>query len=160
MTKTKWSKSVATIGVSFFALGLTAPVFAPMTVEASSVDRIVDTNSRGVATKADSSKSIKKDANGNQYYSPDGEFSNVNAVDVNNWAKAKGGDAVGWITTLAEPLSIIIFIASAIMMAVGALSKGDWLKRGIFGMALAVIMWTAVVFAPDLIHFFSEWLSK
>jgi hypothetical protein len=159
MTQSKWKKSVETIALSFFTLGLTAPVFIPMTVQASSVDRIVDTTSDGVATSADSSKSIQVDENGNQYYSPSGEFSNVNAKDANNWAKRKGGDLVGFFTTLAEPLAVVIFIISAIMLAVGALAKGDWFKRGLFGMAISIVMWTAVVFAPELIQFFSEWLS-
>lgn len=159
MTQNKMQKAVTMVGLSFVGLGLTAPVLIPTQVEASAVDRIVDRNSSGVAQKASPSKSIQVDENGKSYYSPSGEFSNVNAVDANNWAKEKGGDMVGFMTTVAEPVAILIFIASAIMLAVGALAKGDWFKRGLFGMALSIVMWTAVVFAPELIQFFSEWLA-
>lgn len=159
MTKTKWKKGLATVGLSLFALGLTAPVFTPTPVEASSVDKIVDRQTDGIVKRSSTESTLKKDANGNQYYSPKGEFDNVNATDANNWAKRKGGDIVGVLTTVAEPLSVIIFIASAIMLAVGALAKGDWFKRGLFGMAIAIVMWTCVAFAPELIQFFSEWLS-
>lgn len=159
MTQSKWKQAVAMLGLAFIGFGLTAPVFVPTPVEASAVDRIVDTTSDEVATRADDDASIQTDENGNTYYSPSGEFSNVNAVDANNWAKEKGGDLIGFFTTLAEPLAVVIFILSAIMMMVGALAKGDWFKRGVFGIAIAIVMWTAVVFAPELIQFFSEWLS-
>lgn len=159
MTKSKWKQFIAPIGLAFIGFGLTAPVFVPTPVEATAVDRIVDKTSDSIAVRANNDASIQTDENGNRYYSPSGEFSNVNAVDANNWAKAKGGDLIGFFTTLAEPLAVIIFILSAIMMMVGALAKGDWFKRGAFGMAIAVFMWTAVVFAPELIQFFSEWLS-
>ena len=159
MTQNKWRTFASTIGLSLFGLCLTAPILAPMQVEASSVDRIVDSTSNNIAEKADPDASIQVDEKGNQYYSPSGEFSNVNAKDANNWAKSKGGDMVGFFTTIAEPIAVIIFILSAIMLAVGALAKGDWFKRGLFGMALSIVMWTAVVFAPELIQFFSEWLS-
>lgn len=160
MITEKLKKTVATIGVAFFAVFLTAPAFTPTPVEASAVDRIVDSNANNVAKSAQPEKTIQTDENGKQYYSPSGEFSNVNAKDANNWAKEKGGDIVGFFTTIAEPVSVLIFILGAIMMAVGALSKGDWFKRGVFAMALAIVMWTAVVFAPELIQFFSEWLSS
>lgn len=159
MEQSKWKKSVAMIGLAFVGLGLTAPVFVPTPVEASAVDRIVDGTSDNIATRPSGSSTIKTTEDGKQYYSPTGEFSNVNAVDANNWAKKKGGDLIGFFTTMAEPLAVIIFILSAVMMAVGALAKGDWFKRGVVGMAIAVVMWTAVVFAPELIQFFSEWLS-
>lgn len=159
MTHNKMKQAVTMVGLSFVGLSLTAPVFIPTPVEASAVDRIVDQNASGIATSASPEKTIQVDENGNKYYSPSGEFSNVNAVDANNWAKEKGGDIIGFMTTVAEPVAVIIFILSAIMLAVGALAKGDWFKRGLFGMALAIGMWTAVVFAPELIQFFSEWLS-
>lgn len=159
MMNTKWKDFIGMVGLSLVAVGLTTPVLAPIQAEASAVDRIVDTNSNNVATSANPDESIQRDANGNTYYSPKGEFSNVNAKDANNWAKEKGGDLIGFFTTIAEPLAVVIFILSAIMMMVGALAKSDWFKRGVLGMAIAVLMWTAVTFAPELILFGSEWLS-
>jgi len=158
MKKTK--KALSSIGLTLFALGLSAPVMVPTQAEASSVDKIVDSQGSGVMRKSSTQKSIKTDANGERYYTPEGEFESVNAVDANNWAKRKGKDAVGFFTTLAQPLAVVIFIISGIMLAVGGIAKNDWFKRGVLGMTLAIVMWTAVVFAPELIQFFSEWLAS
>lgn len=159
MTKIKMKQILSSAGLTLFALGLTAPVFVPTQAEASSVDKIVDSNSDSVMKKNATQSTIQKDENGNTYYSASGEIPSVNATDANNWAKRKGGDVIGFFTTLAQPLSVIIFIISAILVGIGAVAKSDWFKRGIFGMAIAIVMWTAVVFAPELIQFFSEWLA-
>lgn len=156
---TKIKKVMSSAGLTLFALGLTAPVMIPTQAEASSVDRIVDSQTGGVMQRSSTQSTIKTDEQGREYYSPEGEFESVNAVDASNWAKRKGDDLVGFFTTVAQPLAVLIFIASAIMLAVGALAKGDWFKRGLLGMAIAIVMWTAVVFAPELIQFFSEWLA-
>lgn len=156
---TKIKKVMSSAGLTLFALGLTAPVMIPTQAEASSVDRIVDSQTGGVMQRSSTESTIKTDEQGREYYSPEGEFESVNAVDASNWAKRKGDDLVGFFTTAAQPLAVLIFIASAIMLAVGALAKGDWFKRGLLGMAIAIVMWTAVVFAPELVQFFSEWLA-
>lgn len=156
---TKIKNVMSSAGLTLFALGLTAPVMIPLQAEASSVDRIVDSQTGGVMQRSSTESTIKTDEQGREYYSPEGEFESVNAVDASNWAKRKGADLVGFFTTAAQPIAVVIFIVSAIMLAVGALAKGDWFKRGLLGMAVAIIMWTAVVFAPELIQFFSEWLA-
>lgn len=159
MTKFKIKNVMSSAGLTLFALGLTAPILIPTQAEASSVDRIVDNQGSGVMKRSSTQKTIKTDENGKQYYSPEGEFESVNAVDASNWAKRKGNDLVGFFTTAAQPLAVVIFIISAIMLAVGGMTKGDWFKRGLLGMAISIVMWTAVVFAPELIQFFSEWLA-
>ena len=160
MKTTKMKQIMSSAGLTFFALGMTAPVLMPTQAEASGVDKIVESTSDGVMMKNQTLSTTQTDENGNKYYSASGEIPSVNAKQATDWAERKGGDFVNFLQTFAYPFSLALFVISVFLVGIGAIAKNDWFKRGIFGMAISIVVFTATIFAPELLQFFSEWLAS
>lgn len=156
-TLKKWT-SILLLGV--VAVSGTTMIQATPAYATSSVDKIVDSNSKSIGERPAGQSTTKTDKDGNTYYYAGGEIESVQAKDVNKWTKKKGNDVISVFTYFGRYLAIGIFIIAAFMMAGGALTKSDWFKRGVFAMAIAIVMWAAVAFAPDLVDFFTGWLAS
>lgn len=69
-------------------------------------------------------------------------------------------DIVSLLQTIAKPLCIIFFIICAIGVLVSVVFGSKNQKMFIIGLALSVITYVAIIFAPDLVLFFAGWLSS
>jgi hypothetical protein len=76
------------------------------------------------------------------------------------WATRKGNDLVSLLQTIVQPLAVIVFIISAFVAMFGVFGHGGVTMKGIIGMAIAVVMYTGVLFAPEIIQFTSGWLAS
>ncbi|HCL4480292.1 TPA: hypothetical protein N2D99_002380 [Clostridium botulinum] len=93
-------------------------------------------------------------------YSPDKELPKVGIDQASNWAERKGQDIVNFLQIVVQPFSVIIFIGCAFITLFGTFGHGGLVAKGIIGMGIAVAMYTAVLFAPELLQFFSRWLAS
>lgn len=84
----------------------------------------------------------------------------VSMDKAKNWANRKGTDVVGLLQTIVQPLAVIVFIISAFISMFGVFGHNGVVLQGIIGMAIAVIMYTGVLFAPEIIQFTSGWLAS
>ncbi|MFJ8531524.1 hypothetical protein [Bacillus sp. NPDC094106] len=87
-------------------------------------------------------------------YSPDKEVPSVSMDKANSWAERKGYDVVKFLQTVVQPLAVIAFIVFAIIALFGMVGKG------LLGMGISVFVYTGVLFAPELLNFFSRWLAS
>lgn len=80
--------------------------------------------------------------------------------DANQWVADKGNDLVGLGGTLAEPIAIIGFMLGLFITLLGGFTKSSVLSKGLLVMAISIIVYVGVAFAPELIHYFSSWLAN
>ncbi|AMN30969.1 hypothetical protein BFS06_12215 [Clostridium perfringens] len=116
------------------------------------VDDTVNKNSRDL--KSNISENSTKAPNATDV------LPNVGLEKASGWASKKGNDIVSFLQTAVRPLAIAIFIGCAILSLFGAFGGSGVLSKGLWGMGIAVFMYTAVTFAPNLLDFFSTWLSS
>ena len=68
-------------------------------------------------------------------------------------------DVVGFLQNIAKPIAILFFILSSISTAIAVIFNGKNVGRGFVGMALSILMYVGIMYSPDLVMFFSTWLS-
>lgn len=76
------------------------------------------------------------------------------------WATRKGNDIISLLQTIVQPLAVVVFIVSAFVAMFGVFGHGGVTMKGIIGMAISVVMYTGVLFAPEIIQFVSGWLAS
>lgn len=89
----------------------------------------------------------------------DSNITNVSMDKATNWANRKGFDVVKFLQTIVQPLAIIVFIISGFVAMIGSFGRGGFVGKGLLGMGISIVMYTGVLFAPEIIQFFSQWLS-
>lgn len=75
----------------------------------------------------------------------------VGVDEVTDWADRKGSQIVTMLQRFAQPFSIIVFIGCAVLALIGAFGNSQLISRGIFGMAIAGIIYAIILYAPELI---------
>ena len=68
-------------------------------------------------------------------------------------------DVVGFLQNIAKPIAILFFILSSISTVIAVIFNGKNVGRGFVGMALSILMYVGIMYSPDLVMFFSTWLS-
>lgn len=71
----------------------------------------------------------------------------------------KLGDVVGFFQSAIKPFTYVMFIISAIFILLGIVTGSKNKFYGLLGMAFSVIVYVAVMYAPQLVDYFSAWLS-
>lgn len=70
--------------------------------------------------------------------------------------ESKFNKVIQLMQTGAKLLCIIFFIVGALMTVIGLLGKGGaW--KGFFAMGLSALMYTCIMYAPEIVHFIQEW---
>ena len=78
---------------------------------------------------------------------------------MEKWAERKGFEVVGLLQKFGQPFAIIIFILSAFATLLGALGNSRLSGKGLWGMAISMIIYGGVMYAGDILDIFIQWLS-
>ena len=84
----------------------------------------------------------------------------VTIDDVNSWTDRKGFETIKLLQRFAQPFSIIMFIACAIMALIGAFGNSHLISRGISGMAIVAIVYCIILYAPEILDGFLEFIRS
>lgn len=68
-------------------------------------------------------------------------------------------DVVSFFQKFAKPFAIIMFILSALLSLISLVFGTNKVKTGLLGMMLSVIAYVAILYAPNMVLFFAQWLS-
>ena len=85
---------------------------------------------------------------------------NVSMEDASAWAERKGFEVIGFLQKFVQPFAIIMFILFAFLVLVGAFGNGQLVSKGIWGMAIALIMYAVVLYAPEIMDMFLAWVRS
>lgn len=85
---------------------------------------------------------------------------NVHVEQASQFVEEKGFDIISFLQRFVQPFAIIIFIFCALLSLIGAFGNASWVGKGIVGMAIAIIMYAVVLYAPELLDFFASWVSS
>lgn len=80
--------------------------------------------------------------------------------DASNWAERKGFEVVGFLQKFIQPFAIVIFIGSGIIALVGAFGNSRLVSRGFVGMLIALVIYAVVLYAPEIMDAFLNWVSS
>lgn len=92
----------------------------------------------------------------NQHIAPSGDGSLSKAED---YVGKKLFDVVGFCQSFIKPLTYVTFIISTIALLFGVVTGSKSKFKGLLGMAFSIFVYVAVVFAPQIVEYFSAWLS-
>jgi lipopolysaccharide export LptBFGC system permease protein LptF len=90
----------------------------------------------------------------------DGGVPKVTITQAEKWAERKGFEVVHLLQKVVQPFAIIIFILSAFMSMFGAFGNSQLVGRGMWGMAIAIIMYAIVLYAPEILDSAMAWLAS
>lgn len=93
-----------------------------------------------------------------QEISGDNQVPNVSIDDAKDLIERKTYDIVHLLQVFVKPFSAIIFVFCAIISLFGAVTRSGFVGKGLLGMFISGIMYTAVLYAPEIMNFFSNWL--
>lgn len=127
----------------------------------NSVDNSMSDMVDDVVNKANPQDTIPEYKKGDYLLTPD-EFlhkEDVTIESVGNKIEEKMFDVISLLQTFAKPFSIIMFIISAINVVVGIVFNTKKHALGYLGLIFSVLMYVGVIYAPNLVVFFVNWLS-
>ena len=87
-----------------------------------------------------------------------GDLPNTSMDEISNKIEGKTYEVVYLMQSFAKPFCYIIFIACAIIAVFGAISKTAYLTKGLIGFFICGIVYTAILYAPEIVYFFSNWV--
>lgn len=92
--------------------------------------------------------------NGNNIIEGDGSLDKAE-----RYVENKLFDIVGFLQSFVKPLTYVTFIVSTIMMLFGVVTESRSKFSGFLGMAFSIFVYVTVVFAPQIVEYFSSWLA-
>lgn len=94
-------------------------------------------------------------------YTPDDFLSkeNVTMDDFENKILTRMLEVVSLVQTFAKPFCILLFIICALGVLMSIIFDTKKQKMFILGLILSVVSYVAIIFAPTIVLFFSNWLS-
>lgn len=126
-------------------------------VNNNSMEAIVD----DVVNKGNPQESIPEYKDGEELLTPNDFLykENVTIEDVGNKIEKRMFELVSLLQTFIKPFAIIMFIISAINVVVGIVFNTKKHALGYLGLIFSVFMYVGVIYAPNLVGFFVNWLS-
>lgn len=91
--------------------------------------------------------------------SGDSQVPNISVESAKDLIERKTYDVVEILQVFGKPFSAIMFIVCAFVTLFGTVTKSGSVGKGVLGMFIAGMVYTAVLYAPELVHFFSTWLT-
>lgn len=118
-------------------------------------------NSGVVATNPDNSGNVGGVINTptNDSIISEGITGSGNLKKAEDYVENKLFDIVGFFQSFVRPLSYVTFILSCIFVLFGVVTDSKSKFHGFIGMAFSVFVYVAVVFAPQVVDYFSMWLA-
>ena len=89
-----------------------------------------------------------------------GGIKKVTLDQASAWAERKGYDIIGFLQTIVQPISIIMFILGALVTLMGSFGNSQLVGRGIFSMVIAIVIYSTVLFAPEIVDFVFNWVKS
>jgi hypothetical protein len=81
---------------------------------------------------------------------------NVKLDEFEEKIESKFYKVIGLMQTGCKLLCIIFFIVGAVMTVIGLIGKGGaW--KGFLAMGLSALMYTCIMYAPEIVQFIQEW---
>lgn len=163
---------------SFFLLLLLLPVFAMAegAVDVDTVDPIGKTSAlEGVQRDAINGvlkTNLTGEKTGAKGEEGDSEVPDMSKIDgsayipdttiedANQWVNEKGNDLIGFGGNVAEKIAILGFMVGLLVTLVGAVSRSHHITKGFIIMAISICVYVGAVFAPEIVHYFSRWLTS
>lgn len=84
----------------------------------------------------------------------------VTIDDAKDLVERKTFDVVELLQVFGKPFSAIMFILCAIVTLFGTITKSSAVGKGILGMFITGIAYTGIMYAPEIMNFFSSWLAS
>lgn len=84
----------------------------------------------------------------------------VTTEEVGNRIVNKLYDIITILQKIAKPAAIFMFIICAFYALFGIFSHGGFVMKGVWGMIIAICLYTAVVAAPEIVSYMSSWLMN
>lgn len=82
-----------------------------------------------------------------------------NLDKAEKYVESKLFDVVGFLQSFVKPLTYVTFIVSTIAMLFGVITDSKSKFKGLLGMAFSIFVYVSVVFAPQIVDYFSSWLA-
>lgn len=82
----------------------------------------------------------------------------VDVDDVTEWADRKGHQIITMLQRFAQPLTIIIFIGCAIITLIGAFGDSRMISKGIYGMAISLIVYAVILNSQRIMDVFLSFM--
>lgn len=134
--------------LSFFVIPLFSLTSFATSVDSTKVDpitgAITDTNSSSNNSQSDIDKAVG--------------LPPVTMNEMTDLVEQKTYDVVHLLQVFVKPFAVICFIGCGILSLIGALGKKGYVGKGLLGMFISGMMYTAVLYAPEIVQFFSTWL--
>lgn len=89
-----------------------------------------------------------------------GGIKKVTLDQASAWAERKGYDVIGFLQTIVQPISIIMFILGAFVTLMGSFGNSQLVGRGIFTMVISIVIYSTVLFAPEIVDFVFNWVKS
>jgi hypothetical protein len=86
------------------------------------------------------------------------ERADVTIEEVEGYVEEKGNRFISFLQYAAEPVLIIAFILSALIASFGAIGDGNLITKGLMGMIISGVSYSAILFAPELLSAISSFL--
>lgn len=83
----------------------------------------------------------------------------VDMDDAINHLEGKVFDVVKLLQVIGKPFCIVAFIICAILTLLGTFGQSGYVVKGLIGMFLCAVAYTCILFSPQIVNFFSTWLS-
>lgn len=149
--------------VFFVTLMMILPIFS-MNVYADTMStKSVETiNKEKTAKSVDNvaKNTIKNNSNSLEVYNNDKTLPKTDIKQATNWATRKGTDVVYFLQNIVKPLAIAVFIICGLITLFGAIGGKGYVSKGLVGLCISVIIFTATSFAPEIVEYASRWLAS
>ena len=154
--------------INLLLIPLIATIFllAPVLVSATNVDT---SRTEGISSRTTSNASVDAAVqNGkNQVYEntsddvfDDEVIKKVSTEEVGNRITNKIYELISILQKIAKPVSIFMFIISGFVALLGIFAHGGYVMKGIWGMIIAIVIYTVIVVAPEIVVSLSGWLMS
>jgi hypothetical protein len=84
------------------------------------------------------------------------EKANVTTEEVVGYVENKSSLVISFLQYAAEPVLIIAFIVSAFIAGFGGIGNGNLIGKGLMGMVISGISYSAILFAPEILNIISS----
>ena len=145
------SKNIVAISMSLVIAIMTTNTVQATTILESANPSLIQSGTSGSNGASNKSTSIINNGNTIQ-----GGGTLEKAED---YVDNKLGDVIGFFQSAIKPFTYVTFILSAIMLLLGVVTGSKNKFYGLLGMAFSVLVYVGLMYAPQIVDYFSNWLA-
>lgn len=136
------TKSLSTAIFSFlFLIIFSCTAFAETAYDSTTVGKIAETTRN--------SNDIEMSVGAENY-----GLESATIDQASSWVDKKGFEVVGFLQKIVQPFAIIVFIICTFMILFGNV------KSGAIGAGISIVVYVVVLYAPELMAFFLNWVRN